>query len=59
MTKEEFKQKMKAIEEKFDNDVYDEEMAHIKADGLIIECLTSPGYIDGIAIFEQLPKWYA
>lgn len=59
MTKEEFKQKMKAIEEKFDNNIYDEEMAHIKADDLIIECLTSLGYIDGIVIFEQLPKWYA
>jgi len=59
MTKEEFEQRMKEIEDKFDNDVYDEEKAHFEADKLIMECLASLGYINGVAIFEQLPKWYA
>lgn len=59
MTKEEFKQRMEDVEDKFNNNVYDQEIAHIAADRLIIECLTSLGYVDGIAIFEQLPKWYA
>ena len=59
MNKEEFKQKMKEIEDKFDNNVYDEEKAHYEADNLLMECLVSLGYIDGVVIFEQLPKWYS
>ena len=59
MTKEEFKQKMKEIEDKFDNDVYDEEKAHYEADKLLMNCLVSLGYTDGVVIFEELPKWYA
>ena len=30
MTKEEFKQKMEEIEDKFNNDIYDEEKAHYR-----------------------------
>ena len=59
MNKEEFKQKMKEIEDKFDNNIYDEEKAHYEADNLLMECLVSLGYIDGVVIFEQLPKWYS
>ena len=59
MTKEEFKQKMTVIEEKLNNEIYDEEKAHYEADKLLMECLVSLGYTDGVVIFDGLPKWYA
>lgn len=59
MTKEEFTKQMKKIAEDLDNNVYDEEGAHVRADDLMIECLYSLGYTEGVDIFIQIPKWYA
>ena len=59
MTKEEFDQKMKEIEDKFNDETYDEEKAHYEADNLLMECLVSLGYINGVARFDRLPKWYS
>ena len=39
MTKEEFAKQMEKIAEDLDNDVYDEEGAHVRADDLMIKCL--------------------
>ena len=59
MTKEEFAKQMEKIAEDLDNNVYDEEGAHVRADDLMTRCLYSLGYTEGVAIFEQMPKWYA
>lgn len=59
MTKEEFAKQMEKIAENLNNDIYDEEVAHARADDLMIKCLYSLGYTEGVAIFEQMPKWYA
>ena len=59
MTKEEFAKQMEKIAEDLDNDVYDEEGAHVRAVDLMIECLHSLGYTEGVDIFIQMPKWYA
>jgi hypothetical protein len=59
MTKEEFAKQMEKIAEDLDNDVYDEEGAHVRADDLMIKCLYSLGYTEGVDTFIQMPKWYA
>ena len=59
MTKEEFAKQMEKIAEDLDNDVYDEEGAHVRADDLMTRCLYSLGYTEGVDIFIQMPKWYA
>lgn len=55
MTPEEFAQKMKQIFKKG----YDEEVAHVEADDLMGEVLSSLGYEDGIKVFTSNEKWYA
>lgn len=52
---EEFAQKMKQIFKKG----YDEEVAHVEADDLMGEVLSSLGYEDGIKVFNSNEKWYA
>lgn len=54
MTPEEFKNRMLEI-----SDNYDEEMAHIYADGLMCDLLRELGYGEGVDVFEDMPKWYA
>lgn len=38
---------------------YDQEDTHRMADVLMEEVLIAIGYGDGVAIFEDMPKWYA
>lgn len=56
MTKEEFAIRMNEIA---NNENWDEEYTHIKADDLIIELLKSLGYDEGAQIFDDMPKWYS
>lgn len=58
ITAEEFAEQMKAIAEGLDK-FYDEEIAHISADALMMETLMDLGYGEGVEIFENLHKWYA
>lgn len=55
MTAEEFAQKMEQI---FKKD-YNEEIAHVEADDLMAEVLSSLGYQKGVEIFFSNEKWYA
>lgn len=41
------------------NRMYDEEDQHIDADRLMCQVLRSLGYGDGVAIFCDMPRWYA
>lgn len=36
-----------------------EEMIHVKADELMCAVLRDLGYVKGVEIFEQMPKWYS
>jgi hypothetical protein len=54
MSPEVFAEKMKNI---FKN--YDTEMAHVEADELMAEVLSSLGYEEGVKIFLSKEKWYA
>lgn len=54
MTPEEFQAAMAAI---FHD--YDQEIAHIEADDLMVKLLTQLGYGEGAAIFDNASKWYA
>ena len=56
MTPEEFYEAMKAID---DNLRYDEEVAHSEADDLMAKLLSDLGYDKGVAVFNQMHKWYA
>ena len=58
ITAEEFAKQMKAIAEGLDKS-YDEEVAHISADALMMETLEDLGYGEGVEIFRNMPKWYA
>ena len=58
MTPEEFKQKAQAIYER--NEGYGGEEGHMDMDDLMIECLSSLGYNEGLEILGRLtPIWYA
>lgn len=54
MPPEVFAEKMKNI---FKN--YDTEAAHIEADDLMAEVLSTLGYEKGVQIFSSNEKWYA
>ena len=54
MTPEEFKEKMKNIWDK-----YDEEDGHDLADRLMCDVLRQLGYGEGVEIFEEADKWYS
>lgn len=56
MDKEEFKSKMKLLQELSDEDI---ESAHIKADALLCNQLSELGYSEGIEIFQCMKKYYA
>lgn len=58
ITAEEFAKQMKAIAEGLDKS-YDEEIAHISADALMMETLMDLGYGVGVDIFANMHKWYA
>ncbi len=51
----EFAEKMRQIAEKGN----DEEVCHIEMDDYICEVLRALGYEEGVAIFENTPKWYS
>lgn len=55
MTPEEFKKQMHEIVMLGG----DPEQAHIEADNLMCELLTSLGYGEGIAVYSAAEKWYA
>ena len=57
MTKEDFKCEMRKISEASK----DIDFAHWSADVLMCEILTSLGYGDGVAVFENMytSKWYS
>ena len=38
---------------------YDNEIAHVRADGLMMRTLESLGYADGVEVFFKMPVWYA
>lgn len=61
ITPEEFKARMERIAEKLyaREDYFDQEMAHVEADGLMCEVLEQLGYSAGIDVFDSMPKWYA
>ena len=65
MTPDEFAARMKAIAEALDTgspgtpDYRDAETTHIMADALLCEALAQFGYAPGVAIFQQMYKWYA
>jgi len=40
-------------------DTYDEEVAHVNADKLLVEFLTELGYKDLVDKFNKVGKWYA
>ena len=56
MSPEDFKNKMQEIV-KMENKDFEE--AHIKADKLMSDLLSSLGYTDGIKIYLDLDKYYA
>ena len=51
----EFAEEMKRIAEKDT----DEEMCHIEMDDYMCDVLRQLGFEEGVAIFEDTPKWYA
>lgn len=60
MTPEEFARKMNEITYHVDDEGYfDEEVAHVKADNLMMEVLASLGYGEGVHIFDDMPKYYS
>lgn len=56
MTPESFEIQMREI---LKHNAGDPESAHYEADQLICDLLRSLGYGKGVAIFENMPKWYA
>lgn len=54
ITPEDFAKRMKEITE-----IEDKEIAHKKADTLMIRVLMEIGYDDGAKLFHAMPKWYA
>lgn len=55
-TPEEFKNEMKKILERYEDD---EELFHIAADDYICSVMEMLGFEEGIKIFENADKWYA
>jgi len=53
MTREEAIAKLKEC------DKFDTEIAHVQADDILCEFLTSLGYADVVAEWMQIDKWYA
>lgn len=56
MTPEEFTEKMRFIAVEYGDD---EEVAHGRADDLLMEALEALGYEAGVKVFRQMEKWYA
>lgn len=59
MTPAEFAEKMQGIVDKYDKFCFDEECCHIDHDELMCKLLTQLGYGEGVAIFNDVPKYYA
>lgn len=55
-TPEEFKNEMKKILERYEDDP---EMFHAAADDYICSVMETLGFEEGIQIFENADKWYA
>ena len=55
MTPGEFSDKMAKI---YHPD-YEEHEAHVAADNLMMDLLTSLGYDEGVAIFRKAERWYS
>lgn len=55
-TPEEFKNEMKKILERYEDD---EESFHIAADNYICSVMEALGFEEGIEIFDNADKWYA
>ncbi len=58
LTPEEFEAKMKAIFDSVDVDG-DKEESHVQADDEMCALLVDLGYLNGVAWFKRMPKWYA
>jgi hypothetical protein len=56
MTPESFEAQMREIDEGAE---FDPEMRHVQADELMMKLLMSLGYGKGVAVFNNMPKWYA
>jgi hypothetical protein len=56
VTPEQFKERMARIEAEHGNDPH---KSHKLADDLTCELLTKLGYGEGVAVFEEMDKWYA
>lgn len=60
MTAREFADRMEEIfKSKSNNNFNDVEDAHLEADELMAEVLSSLGYEEGVKIFFSHEKWYA
>ena len=55
MTREEAIEELEVIDKVDD----DREVAHIDADGVLCELLTSLGYKDVVTAYHNISKWYA
>lgn len=51
-----FKEKMQRINEQ---SKADQELAHARADDLMVKVLQECGYHEGCEVFEEMDKWYA
>lgn len=56
MKPEEFLAKMNELKERYKDD---QELFHIYADQLMIECFNSIGYSEGAGVFTSTDKYYA
>jgi len=56
MTPESFEVQMREVAK---NSGGDPEACHVEADNLMCKLLTSLGYGKGVAVFDNMPKWYA
>ena len=56
LTPEQFAEQMKPIA-KYASEI-DEEVAHLKADELLMQVLREQGFGEGCDIFDKMDKWY-
>ena len=58
-TPEAFAERMQEIRDRYSDKNEDEECRHIEMDELMMSVLRELGYSEGVAIFDDTPKWYA
>lgn len=59
MTPAEFANKMRAIEASLGSRYVDEEVTHFEADKLMCDLLRALGYAEGVAVFQNMTRWYS